>query len=142
MSICCALASTNVVAYGISGFLPYPQAVAILIPVAFGILYFIDRKTANTLELDNDIKILMDTVDHQTEILDEYERIFDSQLVELPCVCGGNTFQGLFSPKTENIVTCDKCKNNYRVDIHYESVLISEPMNVEKTFEELVSESN
>ena len=72
------------------------------------------------------------------EVIQEYEKIFDSQLVELPCICGGNTFQGLFSPKTENIVECEKCECKYRVNISYDTVLISEPMNVDETFDKLV----
>jgi len=65
----------------------------------------------------------------QVEVIKEYEEIFDLQLVELPCVCGGNTFKGLFSPKLENIVVCEKCNGEYRVQVNYESTLLSAPMD-------------
>lgn len=137
-SVVVIMVSTTI-AYGISDYLSFSKAVSLITPLVAGLLYILDKKLSpDTSERDMQINILGATVEQQTEILDEYERIFDSQLVELPCICGGNTFQGLFSPKTENIVTCDKCNNNYRVDIQYEAVLISEPLNIEKSFDELV----
>jgi hypothetical protein len=77
-------------------------------------------------------------MEEQESVILEYERIFDTQLVELPCICGGNTFQGLISPTLENIVECESCKNKYRVEVSYNSVLVSEPLDLNKTFEELV----
>jgi len=79
-------------------------------------------------------------VEDQIIVIKEYEDIFDTQLVELPCVCGGNTFKGLFSPNTENDVQCEKCKNNYRVNINYDTVLIAEPMDqrgIDKTLNDI-----
>lgn len=135
------IAVSTAYAYGVSDYLIFSKAVSLILPVVAGLFYLLDKTLPpDTSDRDVQIDILGATVEQQTEILDEYERIFDSQLVELPCICGGNTFQGLFSPKTENIVTCNKCNNNYRVDIQYEAVLISEPLNVEKTFNELVGE--
>jgi hypothetical protein len=87
-------------------------------------------------EVDEATQILIDSVtelealkEEQLEVIKEYEQIFDAQLVELPCICGGNTFKGLFTPNTDNEVQCEKCKNNYRVNINYDTVLISEPMD-------------
>lgn len=97
-------------------------------------------------EVDEATQILIDSVtelealkEEQLEVIKEYEQIFDAQLVELPCICGGNTFKGLFSPNTDNEVQCEKCKNKYRVDINYDTVLISEPLDqksVDKTLTE------
>ena len=81
-------------------------------------------KYANVIE-KNEAIIL-----EQTTVIKEYEEIFDNQLVELPCVCGGNTFKGLFSQKTDNIVECEKCKNEYRVTLNYDSILIAENHNM------------
>lgn len=69
------------------------------------------------------------TLTEQTQIIADYEKIFDSQLVELPCICGGNTFQGLFAHNEENLVECEKCNNKYRVTVNYDSVLIAENHN-------------
>lgn len=92
--------------------------------------------------IDNIMADIQAIIDEQEQVIKDYESIFDSQLVELPCVCGGNTFQGLFSPKTDNIVECEKCKNRYRVEISYNSVLISEPLDINQTFDNLVGEIN
>lgn len=80
---------------------------------------------------------LEELVSEQKEVISEYETIFDAQLVELPCVCGDNIFKGLFSPSSENICSCEKCKNTYRVTIQYDTVLISEPLNNEEIFTQL-----
>jgi hypothetical protein len=94
-------------------------------------------------EVDEATQILIDSVtelevikEEQLGVIKEYEEIFDAQLVELPCICGGNTFKGLFTPNTDNEVQCEKCKCNYRVNINYDTVLISEPLDqksVDKT---------
>jgi hypothetical protein len=76
-------------------------------------------------------------VEEQIIVIKEYEDIFDTQLVELPCVCGGNTFKGLFSPNTENLVECEKCKNRYQVTINYDTVLLSEPLDQKSLEREL-----
>jgi hypothetical protein len=87
-------------------------------------------------EVDEETQQLLDAIgeleqvkEEQYTVIKEYEELFDLQLVELPCICGGNTFKGLFSPNTPNEVQCEKCKNNYRVEINYDTVLISEPLD-------------
>ena len=69
------------------------------------------------------------------EVIREYEMIFENQTVELPCVCGGNTFKGLFSANTENYCECEKCKNRYKVTVNFDSVLISEPLENQSIFD-------
>lgn len=98
-------------------------------------------------EVDEATQILIDSVtelealkEEQLEVIKEYEQIFDAQLVELPCICGGNTFKGLFSPNTDNEVQCEKCKNNYRVNINYDTVLISEPLD-QKTIDKTLADA-
>jgi len=107
----------------------------ILLCIPAGIFTFLFLKDSNPEE-DEEIQKLLTTIfdletinEEQTRVIKDYEDIFDTQLVELPCVCGGNTFKGLFSPNTENEVQCEKCKNNYRVTINYDTVLLSEPMD-------------
>lgn len=77
-------------------------------------------------------------IKEQEEVITEYEQIFDALSVQLPCVCGGNTFEGLFSPNTNNEVVCEKCQSRYRVDITYDTVLISEPTDNDQPFNVLV----
>jgi hypothetical protein len=103
--------------------------------------HFLNKKPSEASKVEDLVADLDKIIGEQAQVIDDYEQIFDSQLVELPCVCGGNTFQGLFSPKTENIVECEKCKNKYRVNVTYDSVMISEPLDIEQSFEELVGKS-
>lgn len=128
----------NAIAYGLSDHIEYFKTLSLCLPFMAFIIHFLDKKTEGEIKTEEMIKDLDSIISEQAQVIDEYEQIFDSQLVELPCVCGGNTFQGLFSPKTENIVECEKCKNKYKVNINYDSVMISEPLNLDKTFNELV----
>lgn len=115
-------------------------------PAAIAITYLLFKKN-EIKSPEDDVKLeLIDKMDNiiqeQGVVLKHYEDIFDSQLVKLPCVCGGNTFEGLFSPNLENIVVCDKCKNKYKVTVDYNSVLMSEPLDLNKHFDELVGKND
>jgi hypothetical protein len=126
------------VSYGISTFLPIAKALALLIPSSLIAYWFLVRDD-DVNERQKEQQLLAEAImEEQESVIIEYERIFDTQLVELPCICGGNTFQGLISPTLENIVECESCKNKYRVEVSYNSVLVSEPLDLNKTFEELV----
>ena len=107
--------------------------IVMLIPAGiFSFLYLndpvpeVDEATQGLFDAITELEALKE---EQLTVIKDYEQIFDAQLVELPCVCGGNTFKGLFSPNTDNEVQCEKCKNNYRVNINYDTVLIAEPMD-------------
>ena len=132
------------VSYGI-GPDSYTRTLSIVLPILWIACAFLIKKNEPDLESQEIVKSLDLMISEQSlkleeqeSVISEYEKIFDSQLVELPCVCGGNTFQGLFSPNTDNVVQCEKCKQHYKVDINYNTVLISEPLNIEQTFDELV----
>jgi hypothetical protein len=122
-----------IIAYGI-GFEDYTRSLSIILPILWVVCAFILKSKEPDKESQEIVKSLDAIIGEQSQKLEEqeqvivdYEKIFDSLLVELPCVCGGNTFQGLFSPNTDNVVQCEKCKQNYKVDISYNTVLISEP---------------
>lgn len=115
--------------------LKFIELFPILIAIPAGILTYVITKDPN-IEEDEETQKLLDVIteyemmgEEHLKVIKEYEDIFDTQLVELPCVCGGNTFKGLFTPNTANEVQCEKCKNNYRVNINYDTVLISEPLD-------------
>lgn len=128
--------------YGISGLFPFWNALAISSVVAVGLWYryILKDDTSAPLEkalVESDEVILKQETfikDQDTVINDlqtknsEYEELLDSLLVELPCVCGGNTFQGLFSPREENYVECEHCKNTFKITLKYDSILLSEPL--------------
>lgn len=138
VEILAALVISSVISYGLSDFIVFSKSVCISTPLVLLIIHFLNKKPDEIVKAEQLVSELDGIIGEQAKILEEYEQIFDSQLVELPCVCGGNTFQGLFSPKTENIVECEKCKNKYRVTINYDSVMISEPLNIDQTFDQLI----
>jgi uncharacterized membrane protein len=130
------------VAYGLSDFIDFYKGVCLLLPMVSIGLYIVEEKYNNTNESEQLVQSLDQIIGEQSQVIDEYEKIFETQLVHLPCVCGGNTFEGLFSPNVENIVECEKCKNKYRVGINYDTVLISEPIDLNKSFDDLVMEND
>ena len=140
-----AIIAANGLAYGLSDFLAYTKTLSISIPILLIVCYYFFKKTNKVTEYESTISTLdqiigdsSQVIDEQQRVIDEYENIFDSQLVHLPCVCGGNTFEGLFSPNTENVVECEKCKNKYKVTVNYDSVLISEPLDLNKPIDTLL----
>jgi hypothetical protein len=122
-----------ILAFGLSDYVNFWKAFSVLTYIeilGFGVYHFwkqSEYKTDTTFE--QTLAEYETELGEQLTVIQEYEQIFDSQLVELPCICGGNTFQGLFSPKTDNIVQCEKCKCKYKVSIQYDTILISEPMD-------------
>ena len=101
-----------------------------------GYQIYYPKKIENPLISESEILSMRESLDiyereleEQVIVIKEYDEIFDSLLVDVPCTCGGNIFKGLLSPYQENLVTCDKCKCNYRVEVHYDAVLISEPLD-------------
>ena len=122
-----------ILAFGLSDYVNFWKAFSVLTYIeilGFGVYHFwkqSEYKTDSTFE--QTLAEYETELGEQMTVIQEYEQIFDSQLVELPCICGGNTFQGLFSPKTDNIVQCEKCKCKYKVNIQYDTILISEPMD-------------
>lgn len=123
------------VSFGLSDLLNFWKSFAIFLAIEATVYYFMfinkeEPVIEDTSEFDKIVAELGGMVEEQGEVIKEYEAIFDSQLVELPCNCGGNTFEGLISPKFENIVECEKCESRYRVEVSYNSVLISEPLDI------------
>ena len=130
------------ISYGVSDFIPFYKGLCLLLPLTIVGIYYFFGSSAKDKEAEQIIQTLDGIIGEQSQVIEEYEKIFDTQLVELPCLCGGNTFQGLFSPKIENVVECEKCKNKYRVNVSYDSVLITEPLDLNKSFDDLINESH
>lgn len=63
--------------------------------------------------------------------------IISMQTVPVACPCGGNTFEAMVLFNEENMFLCDKCGSKFRVEVNYESVLVTEPVNLEKAFNAL-----
>lgn len=127
------------VSYGLSSFIPFLKTFSIA--SSLGILYILFQKNNESIDqiLEGAVKTVNEehaavldeyskTIDEQYDTIKEYEAIFDSQVVEIPCGCGENSFVGIFVPNTENICTCEKCKSTYKIFISFDSILTTEPL--------------
>jgi hypothetical protein len=87
-------------------------------------------------EIGDDIEKMLQSADEymveQEEVIKNYENIFDSMVTTLPCNCGGNMFEGLFQPGVENLVECEKCHSKYKVMVSFDSILISDPIDLDQ----------
>ena len=70
-------------------------------------------------------------------MIEDYENIFDTQVCEVPCVCGKNVFRGLFVPNVDNIIECGECESHYNVQVTLNPILVSEPMDNEAAISDL-----
>lgn len=126
-----------VVVVGIISYLISPNYTPlVLIPLIF---MFRETLKVEKVEVDKELEkdvesyreaaeLLESKLEETIQILDDYEEIFDSQVVNIPCICGDNMFSGILSPNIENEVRCEKCQNLFKISINYDTVLVSEPM--------------
>jgi hypothetical protein len=117
-----------------------------LLMIPTGLLtYFIINEGEPDIEaeikLDYETRILEldDNLSESVNVIREYEKIFDSQTVDIPCNCNKNTFKGLFSPNTENIVECEKCKSKYLITVEFNTTLLSEPLDEKVVMDQLTN---
>ena len=73
-------------------------------------------------------------IDSETAALD---KLFETQTVTVDCPCGKNSIAAPILLNTENMFKCDKCQSTFRVNVAYESVLITEPINNVSIFNQL-----
>lgn len=123
------------IAGGLYSLIPIHTAICV------GILaVFVYKKWQPKVEPSEVEKMLMEAdgvIAEQEEVIKEYERIFESMETSLPCNCGGNTFEGLFVPGVENEVECQKCGANYKVMVSFDSILVSDPMDLDRYTKEV-----
>ena len=122
------------ISLGLVHFFPIWQTLPILLGIWGVTSLLIDhfRDDAPEKQLLEIISTLEEEIAVQNSVIDDYNTTFDALSIQLPCICGGTTFEGLFSPNTQTEVECEKCHNKYRVEITYNTVLISESMDMTK----------
>jgi hypothetical protein len=142
------LVAAPVLAYGVSAFIPFWKAFAIISTTLVPTLVCLKLKSDNEETAETYLKKEMAITEDQLSaswkqieelevVLKDYEDIYDRQQWEIPCNCGQNTFVGLFSPYADNICECEKCKSKYRITLNYESILMSEPLDNDTIFNSL-----
>lgn len=68
-----------------------------------------------------------------------FNDLLQTQTVTVNCPCGQNPISAPILLNSENIFTCDKCFSKFRVNVSFESVLLTEPFNIANAFSALKS---
>jgi hypothetical protein len=63
--------------------------------------------------------------------------IIELQTIPVSCPCGKNTFTSPVFFNVDNSFLCDKCGSRFKVELNYDTVLLTEPMNIENIFNQL-----
>tara|TARA_R100001082_G_scaffold67952_2_gene38491 strand:- start:85 stop:531 length:447 start_codon:yes stop_codon:yes gene_type:complete len=67
----------------------------------------------------------------------ELQQLLDLNEATIVCPCNNFTFQENIFVNMDNTYTCEKCNNTYRVDVNLVPTLLTETVNVNKTFADL-----
>lgn len=59
------------------------------------------------------------------------------QTAPITCPCGKHVFSAPVFLNAENLFTCEKCGSKFRVEMSYDSVVLTEPLNIENVFNHL-----
>ena len=81
-------------------------------------------------------------ISREQEIVDVYQQEIDSLLdlsrVIVECPCGKNKFEDVMFIGQDNIFDCDACGSKFKADVKVTPTLLTEPVGVETTFDELI----
>jgi len=67
-----------------------------------------------------------------------YENLLQTQIVSVNCPCGQTTMKVPILHNEDNIFACNKCSSKFRVDTTFDSILLTEPLNIVNAFEALI----
>ena len=69
------------------------------------------------------------------EFENELEQFMDFSEVSISCPCGNYTYTDNIFLNIDNRFTCEKCNNEFRIDISLTPTLVTTPLNVGHNFE-------
>jgi hypothetical protein len=67
-----------------------------------------------------------------------YENLLQTQIVAVNCPCGQTTMKVPILLNEDNIFTCNKCSSKFKVNATFDSILLTEPLNIANAFEALI----
>tara|TARA_R100000008_G_C3562451_1_gene157044 strand:- start:490 stop:945 length:456 start_codon:yes stop_codon:yes gene_type:complete len=70
----------------------------------------------------------------------ELQQLLDLSEVTIACPCGNYTFTENVFLNMENTYTCEKCNNDFRIEVSITPTLLTQPVNVNQAFAELTKE--
>ena len=80
-------------------------------------------------------------VDNLTQEFEgELQQLLDLSEVTIACPCGNYTFSENVFLNMENTYTCEKCNNDFRIEVSITPTLLTQPVNVNQAFAELTKE--
>lgn len=72
-------------------------------------------------------------------VVDNSQQLIDLQTVEITCPCGNIVSKSPIFFGLDNGFVCNKCSSKFRVELSYEPVLVTEPLNIENAYNFLKS---
>lgn len=102
--------------------------------LAFGI-QFVGSFIASSYKI-NKIQIL------SSEFQAEIDQLVSLSEVTIACPCGNNTFTENIFPNVESTYNCEKCNNEFKIDVNITPTLVTNPVDINKTFADLTKETD
>tara|TARA_R100000808_G_C2154277_1_gene165154 strand:- start:7808 stop:8266 length:459 start_codon:yes stop_codon:yes gene_type:complete len=80
-------------------------------------------------------------VDNLTaEFENELQQLLDLSEVSISCPCGNYSFTENVFMNMESAYTCEKCNNEFRLEINVTPTLLTQPISINQTFADLTKE--
>lgn len=71
----------------------------------------------------------------EVELSSKIDELIQAQTVPVNCPCGKNTITSPIFYNIDNVISCEKCGSKFRVYLNYDTILVTEPLNIENTFD-------
>ena len=75
-----------------------------------------------------------------TQFEAELEELLSLSEGSVACPCGNYVHKDNIFLNSDNMYTCEKCNNEFRIDISLTPTLLTEPVDINKKFEQLTKE--
>lgn len=70
----------------------------------------------------------------------EIDELIELNTVVIECPCGKNKFENVIFMGVDNVFKCDVCNSKFKADIAITPTLLTEPVDISKTFDDLIKE--
>tara|TARA_R110002051_G_scaffold72144_5_gene130467 strand:+ start:799 stop:1257 length:459 start_codon:yes stop_codon:yes gene_type:complete len=74
------------------------------------------------------------------EFENELQQLLDLSEVSISCPCGNYSFTENVFMNMESTYTCEKCSNEFRLEINVTPTLLTQPISINQTFADLTKE--
>lgn len=114
--------------FGLSGLLGFWQSfcIAFATQLVLSFMYSSWKISREQLIIDN--------------FQEEIDGLLDMSSVVVECPCGKNKFESPVFVGTENVFECEQCGNKFKAEVNITPTLLTEPVDISKTFDTLVNE--